>query len=282
MCGIAGISVGRNDHKMSVETVASELLLGIETRGYDATGAAWYDEVSDTVAVTKVPVIASRFVPARREAFPATTPAMILHTRTGTHGKADDRGNNHPVIHDRIVGVHNGVLRNHKELFELTGRTPKHEVDTEGLMALLNEEEHPTEVLGMIKGDAAIAWIDLEQPEVLHLACVTGRPLYIAQTKQGSLLFASTKSAVHRAAKADGLELVFEEDVETETYMRVTNGIIAECLKIPGVQHSDKAFRAKYAYTSGGDAKKDAAKEPAAPLFSDVKKAPSKGPRVRV
>ncbi|WIC89112.1 glutamine amidotransferase domain protein [Arthrobacter phage Ottawa] len=251
MCGIAGISVAADDTTINTRVVAAELLRGIESRGRQATGAAWLAKDGNTVDLTKVAVTAKTFLQHREEHLPETTPVMILHTRTGTHGSGANRDNLHPVVHERIVGVHNGVLRNHGKLFTAAKRVPTAEVDSEGIMAILNIEEHPTKVLGQLEGDAAVAWIDLEQPEVLHLACVTGRPLCIGQTKQGSLIFASTTKAVRDAAAAGGLELVFEEEVKEETYLRVVKGIIMESLTIEGVTHSSAAFRQKYAYTSG-------------------------------
>ena len=265
MCGIAGISVAADDTTINTAVVSAELLRGIESRGRQATGAAWLGPDGD-VALTKLAVTAKTFLQHRSEHLPVTTPIMILHTRTGTHGSGSNRDNLHPVVHERIVGVHNGVLRNHHKLFTAAKRKPTAEVDSEGIMAILNIEEHPTKVLGKLEGDAAVAWIDLEQPEVLHLACVTGRPLCIGQTKQGSLLFASTAKAVRDAAAEGGLELVFEEEVKEETYLRVVKGIIMESLTIEGVKHSDAAFRQKYAYTSGPGAAdtKPKAKQPAA------------------
>lgn len=262
MCGIAGISVAAGDTKINTRVVASSLLLAIETRGRDATGAAWLNADGDTVDLTKVPVTATSFLKHRTEHLPTTTATMILHTRTGTHGSSQNRLNLHPVVHERIIGVHNGVLRNHGKLFTNSKRKPTAQVDSEGLMAILNTDEHPTEVLGQIEGDAAIAWMDLDEPEVLHLACVTGRPLCIGQTEEGSLIFASTVNAIRDAARAGGLKLAYEETVKEETYMRVVAGVIVECLVIKGVKHSDKAFRDKYAYTSGTGATKGTGYKP--------------------
>lgn len=289
MCGIAGISVAVGDTKLNTRVVAEELLLSIESRGRQATGAAWFTPEGDTVDLTKVPVTASHFLKHRLEHLPESTPVMILHTRFGTHGDGSNRLNLHPVVHDRIIGVHNGVLRNHHKLFAAAGRKPIGEVDSEGLMAILNTEEHPTDVLGQMEGDAAIAWLDLAEPEVLHLACVTGRPLCIGQTEEGSLIFASTALAVRNAARAGKVRLVFEEEVKEETYMRVVGGIITEVQTIKGVKHSDAAFRSKYAWTSGtgatggtgGRYKPNAAKAPgaAAPAFTDAPKALTVGVR---
>lgn len=250
ICGIAGISLSPNDKKMNVREVATDLLFGIASRGPDATGAAWYDHESDAVKLTKIAVNTAKFLAARKEVFPETTPVMILHTRMATTGSKANRGNNHPIHHGNVIGVHNGVLWDHTGMFKDMGRKPLAEVDSEAIFALLNGGAKPEKVLNKVAGDAAIAWIDLEDPEVLHLARVVDRPLYIAQTVEGSLLFASTKEAVQRAAKNSGLTIEFEQDVEEGKYLKVVGGVIAEYLDIPGVKRND-AWSKKYAYTSG-------------------------------
>lgn len=251
MCGIAAISLAAGDNHLNTKTVSAALLRGIESRGRQATGAAWYNEGTHAVQVTKLPVTAETFLQHRDEHLPQAAPVMILHTRYGTHGDGSDRNNLHPVIHNRIIGVHNGVLQNHPDLFKLADSKPTSKVDTEGMMALLNIEEHPTQLLGKIRGDAALAWLDLEDPTVLHMANVTGRPLVIAQTQQGSLIAASTASAINRAAFAGKLNIVYTEEVKEETYLKVIQGVIVESSHIKGVQASSKAFKQQHAWTSG-------------------------------
>lgn len=285
MCGIAGLSLSTKS-TLNAGVAAAALLNGIASRGPDATGAAWYRPEDNTVAVTKVAAPVRRFLPAREAHLPAHTAAMLLHTRFATHGSVDVRHNNHPVEHGRIVGIHNGVLRNHEDLFKEAGRTALTEVDSEAIMALLNSDEHPVDLLGALRGDAAIAWLDLREPGTLHLARVTGRPLHIGQTKGGSLFFASTPEAVKDAAKAVKATLVYEEEVPEAKYLKVVNGMIAEYRDITGVVASDAQFRAQYAYTSGhgatgttttpAKAAKAAPKAApkaltAAPAFSDAK-----------
>lgn len=254
MCGIAAISLAAGDNHLNTRIVSAALLKGIESRGRQATGAAWYNEGTHAVQVTKLPVTAETFLNHRLEHLPQAAPVMILHTRFGTHGDGSDRNNLHPVIHNRIIGVHNGVLQNHPELFKIADSTPTSKVDTEGMMALLNIGEHPTQLLGKIRGDAALAWLDLEDPTILHLANVTGRPLVIAQTAQGSLIAASTMATLDRAALAGRLELVYREEVKEETYLKVIGGVIAESSHIKGVKATSKAFKQQHAWTSGTSA----------------------------
>lgn len=250
MCGIGGLSLSPTDSKTNARRAAEALLMGIASRGRHATGAAWYDPERDEVALTKLAIPAARFIPARAHLFPDSTSAMLLHTRYATHGSVEVRGNNHPVQHGAILGTHNGVLRNPQELYRAAGRTARHEVDSEAVMALLDAGGHPAEVLPQVRGDAALAWIDLRDPATLHLARVTGRPLCIAQTAGGSLLYASTAQAIRDAARACRVSLAYEHEVAEGTYLKVIDGMIAECTPMAGVV-VDAAFTAKYAYTSG-------------------------------
>lgn len=252
MCGIAGISMSPGDKSMDTRKAAVALLKGIASRGPDATGAAWYVPEQDGVALTKVAVPVWRFLEAREGQIPRATPTMILHTRFTTKGSASNRLNNHPVQHGNIMGVHNGVLQNDSELFRQLAVKRNAEVDSEAIFALINHsDDAPTKELGRIRGDAAVAWIDIRKPEVLHLARVTGRPLYIAQTKSGSLLFASTKEAVRDAVEAVGATIEYEGEMKDEHYSRVEGGVIKDYMPIEGVVSTSSSFRSRYAYTSG-------------------------------
>ncbi|ASR83977.1 glutamine amidotransferase domain protein [Arthrobacter phage Shrooms] len=277
MCGIAAISLSPNDRDLNVAKAAASLLRSIEKRGRHATGAAWYRHEDDTVAVTKVAATATIFLKHREEILPETTPAMLLHTRYATHGNVEERANNHPIQHDMILGVHNGVLQNHEAILKDLKVTPNTPVDSEAIMALLNDPtQHPASVLGSLRGDAAIGWIDLREPEVLHLARVSGRPLCIAQTKGGSLLMASTMEALNQAAKDAGVEFDFTEEVPEAKYLRVAAGRIDEYVDIQGVVKAEDDWREQFAWTSGTGAAKAAPTAPGKGSGTSTAKTPAK------
>jgi glucosamine 6-phosphate synthetase-like amidotransferase/phosphosugar isomerase protein len=259
MCGLSAVSLNPNDRELNVAQVSASLLKGIENRGRHATGAAWYRPEDDTVAVTKLAASATEVLRHREGVLPETTPAMLLHTRYATHGGVDVRNNNHPIQYGNILGIHNGVLQNHRDLLASTGATPVTDVDSEAIMALLDPaHRHPSEVLGALRGDAAIAWLDLREPEVLHMARVSGRPICVAQTAGGSLLMASTMTALEDAARECRLTLEFIKEIPDATYLRVDGGIITEYVGIPGVVKAEAGWRKQYAWTSGEGAAKAA------------------------
>lgn len=249
MCGLAGLSQPA-DAKNDAGGLAAALLRQIERRGPHATGAAW-DTGDGNVALTKVPYRATVFLQHRRDTLPTRTGAMILHTRYATHGSVDNRDNNHPVVHDRIIGTHNGVLQNHADLFKLAGRKPLSQVDSEAVMALLNTPDHPTTVLGAVRGDAALAWLDLSEPGLLKLARLAGRPLHVAQTRGGTFMYASTVEALKLAAAANNSQISWKQEVPEATYLEVRAGRIITTMDIPGVVKTSEEFRKAYAHTSG-------------------------------
>jgi asparagine synthetase B (glutamine-hydrolysing) len=252
MCGLAGISLGKNDiASLDTAKVAVSLLLGIASRGPDATGAAWYEPSEEAVKITKLPVNTARFIAAREDYLPTSAPVILLHTRFATHGSKDERVNNHPILHRNIVGVHNGVLYNDDQIFKDLKRERNGKVDSEAIMALLSDGADPVQVLSKIGGDASVGWIDLDDPGVLHLARVCDRPLCIGQTKGGSLLFASTANAIRDAAKANGLELELEYEMEEASYMKIRDGVIHSYLKIPNVKPKSYSWSRQWGYTSG-------------------------------
>lgn len=234
MCGIAGFN--RAEGRSSIpngRTFAIALAIGIEPRGRDATGFAWWEAEDDTnVWYTKQQGHATRVAPH------APLPkkgirTLAAHTRYLTLGSAEDNNNNHPVVADGITCVHNGRVENHDELIELTGLERVGAVDSWAIPALLSKQAelgagHPKELLELIHGVAAISWLDANDPDILHLARLSTRPLHIGWTKRGDLVFSSTQATMQKASKLAkvGIEDIIE--VPEGTYMRVRNGAFEE------------------------------------------------------
>lgn len=241
MCGIAGFSLAPSDRgKFDTALLAKSLLLEIEVRGRDATGAAWYE--GDTLIVQKDAMKAKDFVHFLD--MPETTTNAILHTRFGTKGSEFNNNNNHPVITGNIVGVHNGGVWNDDSLFRIMDLEDERiaEVDTEAIFAAIayGQEVHPKKagprlagdllgILGKIDGSAAIAWHEIEgDKDVLHVSRIYGSPLVWGQTKAGSFIFASTKYHLENACKETGIELDAVIDADEGVYMRVRAGRVEE------------------------------------------------------
>lgn len=240
MCGIAGFLVSKNEGEVNVRGLASDLLLEIESRGRDATGAAWFD--GDTVMLQKDALPARQFVPNLE--LPQNARNVILHTRLGTKGTEYNNNNNHPVATGGIVGVHNGGVWNDDSLFRRMGIESKRigEVDTEAIFAAIayGTDINPNtgkprlaadllEVLGEITGSAAIAWLKVGgDPNVLELARISSSPLHWGQTAAGTFIFASTKEAIERATKQNDLRIVHWDFAAEGDYYLIREGRVDE------------------------------------------------------
>jgi glucosamine 6-phosphate synthetase-like amidotransferase/phosphosugar isomerase protein len=243
MCGIAGFCLNKDEKGIDAKEVSMAMLNQIVARGEDATGAAWvqYDKKAkkSNIAVSKAPVPAYNFEQYLSQMAPTTTRA-ILHTRWATKGSPQNNLNNHPIVSGRIVGVHNGVLRNDDAVFSHLRETRKAQVDSEAAFALLSRTVHsPHEVLQSLQGRAALAWLDARDKRDLHLARVDGSPLAIGLTEKGSLFFASTMPLLVNSCADAGIDLKWCEDVEPMTYLKIRNG---EFIEIESIGQSLKAI----------------------------------------
>jgi glucosamine 6-phosphate synthetase-like amidotransferase/phosphosugar isomerase protein len=213
---------------IDTDALARALMLGIESRGRDAAGVAWND--GDDVWLHKDGRTASSFAPSIET---NGARAAIIHTRAATKGTKTRNVNNHPVENNGVIGVHNGVIWNDDELFDMLGCDRNGQVDSEAAFALLAHydelADEPYEVLPLIEGSAALAWLHVyDEPSVVHLARVSSSPLVVAQTRLGSLLFASTRSAIQQAAMRCGFRVKYVNDIPEGSYLRVRDGRITD------------------------------------------------------
>lgn len=234
MCGIAGFSRRGSGSTFPAGDLSLALALAIEARGPHATGYGWIDEasawpyfwkeqgraslVADLCAVTRDPEVRT----------------LIAHTRYATQGSPSVAANNHPVVAPGIVLVHNGVVTNDDALFRTLGVERMAEVDSEVIAALLSYSGmDPWLALAELRGRAAVAWLDADSPDTLHLARVTDSPLHYAHTKGGAFIFASTAKAINDAAGLAQVRLVGRvRSVDEGTYLRVVRGDITVVRRI--------------------------------------------------
>lgn len=129
---------------------------------------------------------------------PADATKLLLHVRDYTKGHPSLAGNNHPVRHGAVVGVHNGIIKNDDVLFaqhRIERAHPEMSVDSEIIFALAERSRGRTaEALQKLYGSMAAAWLDEGRSELL-LARGMGRPLWLGRRKD-ELFFASTRLAL--------------------------------------------------------------------------------------
>jgi glucosamine 6-phosphate synthetase-like amidotransferase/phosphosugar isomerase protein len=261
MCGIAGFSLHEGTTRVDQVRLARALLLGIEPRGRDAAGIAWVgDDAESSVWYQKHNVAASLLVDDLQ---PAGARSLIAHTRYATQGDPRHNENNHPISLPGIVGVHNGQIANDREIFKMLGCKRDGEVDSEAAFALLVHGPSVLtatvpELLSLIEGSAALAWIATDDPNTLHLARLGYSPLVIATTRKGSLVFASTEDALKKAATAGGFNFRRIVRVPEGTYLRVVNGKVVEVSPIE-LSSRGSSRRAFDAYKSANRDRMDVA-----------------------
>lgn len=236
MCGIAGFS--RVDGTSSIpdgRAFGVDLAHAIRDRGFDAVGFGWFNHAGEAWYWKQQ---GDPFTVAADAPLPLGLKTLIAHTRWATQGSPKNNANNHPVIAPGIVLVHNGGVWNDDDIFDVLQVERKAEVDSEALAALLSAGpeafgvDHPAELLSLIEGSAAVAWLDNGSPDVLHLARVSERPLAIGRTRRGDLVFGSTPQALDRAAKWAGLNVTVVESLAEGDYVAVRRGEVIDRRKL--------------------------------------------------
>lgn len=229
MCGIAGFCLNPKEHqRASINDLAGQMLLDIEHRGQHATGCAWIDSRTGTRTIRKAPLPATSFV-QRAKNLCNNAQTAILHTRWATQGSPKDNNNNHPIPRGKIVLTHNGHIANDDALFKQLNVKRHALVDSEAVTALLAfSNSHPSQALTEVRGTAALAWIEQDAADILHLARVNSSPLWIGMTPLGSLVYGSTEETIENAAIILGTDLNWKYRASEGEYFKVRNGNIVE------------------------------------------------------
>ena len=233
MCGIAGYSRSKRSSIPNGAKFAVHLAHGIESRGRHATGFGWFEAGDKGQAYYSKQKGSARQV-AHTLALPKRGISVLTaHTRHFTKGHPSVYENNHPVVCDNIVATHNGRVDNDDELIQLAGAERLGMVDSFAIPAILAYASeigasHPTELLDLIRGVAAIAWLDADEHDTLHLARLSTRPLHIGWTHRGDLVYSSTRQTLERSARAAKIRIGDIVEVKEGTYLRVEQGNIQE------------------------------------------------------
>lgn len=214
MCGIGSISLLKTAAPgLNLELGADAMMKSLRSRGSHATGLL---SVSPTgrIGVEKAAVNADEFAIDRLD-MPRNTRACIIHTRFATQGDKGWMKNNHPVNAGNAYVAHNGVVAD--EWLERKQGEP--EVDSYALAFLANQNslrlegestlghaERLIAALMEVEGSKCVQVAFKGQPMIV-MAKMNGNPLFVAETKEGVWLSASTSDAIHRAV--DAMKLSF-------------------------------------------------------------------------
>lgn len=210
MCGIAGYKCFGNERPTKDEL--ESLLLGIMSRGKDATGVAWIEK--ERLQVVKAPITAGKFIKSKEWKKVPIAKTMIMHARAATQGKPEENMNNHPVFNkDGMALTHNGMISNDKTLSVSKKYKMDAEVDSEIILKLVeNGWWSNIKNLNELSGGFACAMIWERKPDEL-LLFRHSNPIVVHMDKKRDILFwASTKAILldalvkyHRGFQTGGL-----------------------------------------------------------------------------
>ena len=110
MCGIIGYTGPLEAKKLLLEGLA-----GLEYRGYDSAGVAFFDTDSHIRLIKQVGKVAS--LKEAMSKIKEDSHCGIGHTRWATHGGVTVE-NAHPHQAGRVTLIHNGIIENYHQLTE--------------------------------------------------------------------------------------------------------------------------------------------------------------------
>ena len=254
MCGIFGIIYYSQfpptyDKANTIRKVAKNLLVESERRGTDASGLCVVGEKKISIFKTNLP--ASKMIGQKgySDVIGAIKHgdkfrALIGHTRLKTKGSEEFNVNNHPIVTNKVVGVHNGIIGNDELIFrQHAGLARRGEVDSEVIFQLIDSYmECGNDIAEAVKsthaelsGSYACAFIHAEKPNYVTLFKNSWAPVYLHIYDSPKLMvFASDTCILTAALKGiSGLTPFYctsELAVQPNTGMRINtnNGKIYE------------------------------------------------------
>ncbi len=147
MCGLAGIlftpEKRSRDDWQDIATAFTRNLLFNEERGYEASGVALV-RTDGSIDYFKAPLPASSLIKTADYArvlsgMDEKTTMLLGHTRAPTKGSPYNNVNNHPLLVDHIIGVHNGHIYNDEGLTTSYELVREAQVDSEVIFRLMSQ-----------------------------------------------------------------------------------------------------------------------------------------------
>lgn len=216
MCGIHGVINTNVPEINSDEFIKSGFIAGM-LRGVDSSGVAVIDTKEQLFDLRKLPISGNLFVEDKhfRSLLPdirSKNTISIAHTRAATVGKVAEY-TTHPFnFYDQetgreMVGVHNGTLTG------WASRQGANKYDVDSNWALATIFEKGLEAFKSFTGSYCFVWWDSDKPGVLNIARNNDRPMHVAFTKKGSMLFASEPGMIYWLA--DRHSIVLDGEVKS-------------------------------------------------------------------
>tara|TARA_B100000085_G_scaffold285289_1_gene320813 strand:- start:1878 stop:3752 length:1875 start_codon:yes stop_codon:yes gene_type:complete len=163
-----------------------------ETRGKEASGLVNISQNTQKILKFPVPFSNKKVKKSIKEFNNSTNfSTYIGHTRLKTHGDQNLDKNNQPVVSEKIVLVHNGILVNYKELISDFNLQTRSQLDSEIISILINRN---IEKLGLL--DSLKFAINEFSGEVSIAGSYKNGERYFLYTNTGSIYYLKNKSKV--------------------------------------------------------------------------------------
>ena len=156
MCGIFGLIIEKDAGFESalIKKALTTLAALSESRGKDSSGLVFRDESERELQVFKGAICLKDLL-KRKEiehqinkmlsyhnhtSDQKSTFAVMGHSRLVTNGSHLNGVNNQPVVKDGVIGIHNGIIVNEKDLWlRYPDILRSYEIDTEVMLALIRK-----------------------------------------------------------------------------------------------------------------------------------------------
>jgi len=241
VCGILGFITTQPD-KLPFEKfygVLKQLFILSESRGQEASGLAV--QCADRISILRAPHSARHLVKSKAfkevaklnlaDAARGGGPCAALgQARLVTNGVQGIETNNQPVIVDKVVLVHNGIVLNVETVWEGINEFPrKTDLDSEVIAAalarFLKEAELPAAaraVFSSIRGESNIAALFADRNALL-LATNSGS-LYVGRAT-GAFCFASERETVLEVINDSGKDIFSAAEI---THIKPNSGLAVD------------------------------------------------------
>ncbi len=250
MCGILGMgfqSKNWGSSRLNGETaqlILTRMLNSSTRRGADATGIALISTTNAMVLKHHIPGrtfvkttafenSTDRFLNMSKQETDDTRPLVVLgHNRAETQGTYRNKHNNHPIITNQVIGIHNGMIGNDDILFRAYCKRiiRKAEVDSEIIFRLIdyyanklheNMSDAITRTTYKLVGSYGCAAVNMKNPWMLWLFRGSAPIDIIHYPKVGLILFASEKIFITQAVGNMDLGPAVEIPMDSYTGMGI-------------------------------------------------------------
>lgn len=235
---------GTREDSYTIQRLVDRLFKNSQDRGRAASGLAF--TTPHDLTVIKKDMSADKFIKTdqykktMREHtsfhFPSSPKliSIIGHCRWPTKGTPEDKNNNHPIIAENIIGVHNGVISNDENIFRMFKNTKGFNrsglVDSEVIFRLIQyyrairrkkKKNDPMSMsigmaLRMLNGGYACAMVDANDPWMMWLFRNTA-PTDVRYYKKLGIVIFSTSDHIIKQSVED-INLGDYDEIKYGTY----------------------------------------------------------------